>query len=400
MKAVLQWVLRTMMKDQTGVMRTLPKKDLVDFNVAMTAERLARNGIDPNSLKNANQVENAINQIEAPRNVQQGIKSTKSAKIMDMEGKEIDPRSKIMGGKQSETEAEILSRIEKENQEAVERIRQKRDMEDPEDMAQGGRAGFDDGGAPSIKYDFDKEKKPMGPTFETNDPEEALKEIVKRMINVEPAKVPLSKDMMLMFDLDRAKIGGQKDISGGELSFGINKGFGRNDAGIGINFRKQFASGGITALKALLNFFAKQRGTKGSQQLKEINPKSVPSGIMNIMGPEHLKMLQKNQTEYLESLLNIIKSDKKFLDQNKKLAETMMKDAPEGFEDQAQGIVKMMIEGSMGKGGRLDRLKVYDKIDIDDAIVDVEQMIKNRRVKESDGRVLNASGGLQAMLGE
>ena len=56
MKAILQWVLRTMMKDQTGIVRTMPKKDLVDFNVAMTAERLMRNGIDPNSLKNANQV--------------------------------------------------------------------------------------------------------------------------------------------------------------------------------------------------------------------------------------------------------------------------------------------------------------------------------------------------------
>ena len=101
MKAVLQWVLKTMMKDQTGVMRTLPKKDLVDFNVAMTAERLARNGIDPNALKNVNQVENAINQIEnAPRNVQEGIRSTKSAKVFDMEGKEIPPGSRIMGGKE------------------------------------------------------------------------------------------------------------------------------------------------------------------------------------------------------------------------------------------------------------------------------------------------------------
>ena len=69
--AIRQWVLRTMMKDQTGVMRTLPKRDLLDFNVQMTAERLARNGFDPNAFKNANQVENAINQIEAPRNVQQ-----------------------------------------------------------------------------------------------------------------------------------------------------------------------------------------------------------------------------------------------------------------------------------------------------------------------------------------
>ena len=100
MKAILQWVLKTMMKDKTGVVQTLPNKDLVDFNVAMTAERLMRNGIDPNSLKNANQVENAINQIEAPRNVQQGIKSTKSAKVFDLEGKEIKNTKNIMGGKE------------------------------------------------------------------------------------------------------------------------------------------------------------------------------------------------------------------------------------------------------------------------------------------------------------
>ena len=128
--AIRQWVLKTMMKDQTGVMRTLPKKDLVDFNVAMTAERLARNGIDPNALKNANQVENAINQIEAPKKQKtigeaRGITSTKSAKVMDMEGKEIPPGSKIMGGKQAETEAEIAARMSKENKESAQRIREK-----------------------------------------------------------------------------------------------------------------------------------------------------------------------------------------------------------------------------------------------------------------------------------
>jgi hypothetical protein len=126
MKAILQWVLRTMMKDQTGVMQTLPKKDLVDFNVAMTAERLMRNGIDPNALKNANQVENAINQIEAPRNVQQGIRNTESAKVFDMTGKKIDPRSKIMGGKQAETEEEILARINEENKKAVKSLKERK----------------------------------------------------------------------------------------------------------------------------------------------------------------------------------------------------------------------------------------------------------------------------------
>jgi len=113
-----------------------------------------------------------------------------------------------------------------------------------ENFATGGRAGFANGtGAPSITYDFDKKQESMGPNFETNDPEEALKEIVRRMINVEPAKIPLSKDMQLMFDLDRAQIGGSKDIGGGELNFGINKGFGRDDTGIGFQFRKQFKDG-------------------------------------------------------------------------------------------------------------------------------------------------------------
>tara|TARA_Y100000004_G_scaffold65664_1_gene73694 strand:+ start:39 stop:1226 length:1188 start_codon:yes stop_codon:yes gene_type:complete len=100
MKAVIQWVLRTMMKDQTGIVKTMPKKDLVDFNVAMTTERLMRNGVDPNSLKNANQVENALNMIDNRPKVQEGITSTKSAKVFDLEGKEIDPKKGIMGGKQ------------------------------------------------------------------------------------------------------------------------------------------------------------------------------------------------------------------------------------------------------------------------------------------------------------
>ena len=187
MKAILQWVLRTMMKDQTGIVQTMPKKDIVDFNVAMTAERLMRNGVDPNSLKNANQVENAINMIENRPKVQEGITSTKSAKVFDLEGKEIDPKKGIMGGKQIpdddlpppgsrggpddiaapiQSEDEILKKLNRENKEAKrnlqiklskdkgyqkfkgeteEEIRKRFGLDDPEDMAQGGRAGFKDG---------------------------------------------------------------------------------------------------------------------------------------------------------------------------------------------------------------------------------------------------------------
>jgi hypothetical protein len=208
LRALQQFVIREFFKDApTGVMRTLPNQELVDMNVQVLAQRLMQGGIDPTALKNANQVENAINMIESRPPVQQGIKSTKSAKVFDMEGQEIPQGSKIMGGKAvKETEAEIAERLGKENKQAAQRMRNKKLVQDAidnvspgfvkgdnkynaeivaeeianqrgldyydmdtkqrldiydeafqaltkmtEDFAQGGRAGFDNGGAPSIK---------------------------------------------------------------------------------------------------------------------------------------------------------------------------------------------------------------------------------------------------------
>ena len=215
MKALREFIIRLFLREKPkGVMTALPNKDLVDMNVQIIAEKLMRNGIDPRSLKNANQVENAIKMIDDRPKVQEGLTSTKTAKIMDMEGKEIDPRSRIMGGKQAETDAEIKARLEKSNKEGIAKIKSRQkmideaidnvspgfsgdlrvdadlvaeematrmgkvyddlpDLEgtrlygeaydalskkrfesklDPEDFAQGGRAGFANGtGAPSIK---------------------------------------------------------------------------------------------------------------------------------------------------------------------------------------------------------------------------------------------------------
>ena len=195
LNAIRQWVIKTMMKNNTGVVQTLPKRDLIELNTQITAQRLMQSGIDPEALKNVNQVENAVNAIESRPPVQQGIRSTKSAKVMDMEGKEIKDPKNIMGGKEinqqtlneelmktdnpysdlvntprpktlAEREAEILTRMEKENKEAAQRIRDRKadekqfnkDVEeaggmeeflnknpiddDTGDFAQGGRAGF------------------------------------------------------------------------------------------------------------------------------------------------------------------------------------------------------------------------------------------------------------------
>jgi uncharacterized protein YajQ (UPF0234 family) len=235
LKALREFVIRLFLKEKPkGVMTTLPNKELVDMNVQIVAEKLMRNGIDPRSLKNANQVENAIKMIDDRPKVQEGITSTKSAKVFDMEGKEIPKGSKIMGGKQVDdlpppgsrggkddiaapvqsSEETIKNMIEAENKKNIAKMRnrkmvkdaidnaspgfvsgdrkynaqlvaedlaerkfgkefydldqrqqmdlydealeglseQTRGMPDPEDFAQGGRAGFANGtGAPSIK---------------------------------------------------------------------------------------------------------------------------------------------------------------------------------------------------------------------------------------------------------
>ena len=189
LKAIYQWVIRTMMKDKTGIVQTMPNKDLVDFNVNMTVERLLRNNVDPKSLKNADQVENIINQIEAPKKVDKGITKTKTAEVFDLEGKKIDTSKGIMGGRQIDdlppgdpdlpppgsrggaddiaapiqSEEEVLEKLSKQNKEATrnlqiklskdkeyqkfrgeteEEIRKRFGLDDPDKKADGGRIGY------------------------------------------------------------------------------------------------------------------------------------------------------------------------------------------------------------------------------------------------------------------
>jgi hypothetical protein len=109
MNPIVKWVLQTMMKGQTGVVRTLPNKKLLDINVNMTVERLIKNGIDPSAIKTPGQVDNIIKQIEQPKVIPadsprgRGITEAlfgKKGEVFDMEGKKIKPGSKIMGGKE------------------------------------------------------------------------------------------------------------------------------------------------------------------------------------------------------------------------------------------------------------------------------------------------------------
>ena len=48
--AIRNWVIKTMMKGQTGVVQTLPRQEIIELNTQIIAERIMRNGINPEDL--------------------------------------------------------------------------------------------------------------------------------------------------------------------------------------------------------------------------------------------------------------------------------------------------------------------------------------------------------------
>ena len=100
-------------------------------------------------------------------------------------------------------------------------------------LADGGRIGLKEG---------------LG-SFETNDPKEAMKEVIKRFLekNIETTTVPISENIFLNLGpgVSEVELGGIMKILGGELGFGASK-----DKGIGFNFKKEFNKGGRVGLFA------------------------------------------------------------------------------------------------------------------------------------------------------
>ena len=84
------------------------------------------------------------------------------------------------------------------------------------------------------------------PDFETSDPKEAIREVVKRFFPGVNAVIPISENLQLNLGPDREiSAGGQFDVGGGELSVG--GGMRGDDKAFGIRFRKEFDDGGRAA---------------------------------------------------------------------------------------------------------------------------------------------------------
>ena len=98
----------------------------------------------------------------------------------------------------------------------------------PVEKANGGRIGLREG---------------LG-SFETSDPKEAMREVIKRFLERNTTTVPITENIFLNLapGVSDVELGGIMKILGGELGFGASK-----DKGIGFNFKKEFNKGGRVA---------------------------------------------------------------------------------------------------------------------------------------------------------
>ena len=154
---------RTTKKDKEGIMITLPDKEQVDFKVALITEILMRNGVDPNTIKTDEMLENVMAAIEKKESMEQareqGIMGSQQADVFNTAGQKLDPNQPIIGGTQPgkaidqdafrrlaernpelikqriadrrvETDADIKARLEKGNQETIEKILERKNRPD------------------------------------------------------------------------------------------------------------------------------------------------------------------------------------------------------------------------------------------------------------------------------
>ena len=110
-------IKQTAGRTDDGIMITLRDPQKVELLENVMVDLLMRYGIDPRAITSEAQLKGFLNQIEAMTKqsaTTSGIKNTQSAKIFDLEGKEIPKGSQIMGGKEVKNESGSLMSVNKE----------------------------------------------------------------------------------------------------------------------------------------------------------------------------------------------------------------------------------------------------------------------------------------------
>jgi len=389
-------------RSDDGIMITLTDPKKVEFQAAMLEDLLMRNGIDPNAIKSEEQLKMLLNQIDAMNKqstTTSGIRNTESAKIFDLEGKEIPKGSKIMGGKavdddlpppgsrggdddiaapvQSQeetlrnmTEAEIKKEIEAQNRSAVEKILKRKNREDVY-----GLEDYDTTNMSEIKKEIIRTETKLG-NLNPNNP--GFRERAKPLIDkIEALKKKLREDK----------------ADGGRIGF----------------FMGSRLPKGLATLRTMLNYMGNKsdKVQYPSEILKMVNPKSLNKmledprlqgkvnikegilasdsvkGFQSKMGEDRIQLVK----DMLSAAKNIKRSDDKILAYKNEIKEKFMKDLNMS-EAEADKAATSMSQLAM------DITKMPNTPQLtDEGILELENVLKNMETGGKKKRDLNADGG-------
>ena len=405
-------------RSDDGIMITLSDPKKIDFQVAMMEDLLMRNGIDPRAITSENQFKGILNLLESvekanlAQNIKSGITSSKSARIFDLEGKEIPRGSKIMDGKEvpgtsdrarvrdemkkkygftderlneientpvdekmaddlvrEDDERIIKERLEKQNKSAVKKILERKNREDVY-----GLEDYDTTNMSEIKKEIIRTETKLG-NLNPNNP--GFRERANVLINkIEDLKKKLREDK----------------ADGGRIGYFLGS---RNPKG-------------AATIREMLEFFSKgsSTGKTGSEMLQLTNPKSLNRLLMDpniyrkfdikkgIAAPELIKSMQSQMTserkKMLEEILgaakNIQKSDESTIKyKNEMIDEMIAKGVDRNMAEDMATTLSRMAENVAGKR---DTPKLSKE-----GILQLETILKNMETGNKPNRKLNADGG-------
>jgi len=393
-----------------------------------------------------------LNQIKALEkknladNIRSGIRNTESAKVFDLKGKRIKNTDNIMGGEEmpppgsrggdddiaapfqsqeetlrNMTEAEIKANLEKQNKDSVKRILERKNREDVY-----GIEDYDTTNMSEIKKEIIRTETKLG-NLNPNNP--GFRERANVLINkIEELKKKLRDDKA-----NGGRIGlkggtgitdrfvnlfGGKNMAAGELGLeGLNQlyqllqmpGLYAKGGRAGFFMGSQFPKG-LAALRQMLNYYGKKsdKVKNPSDILRIVNPKRLNTMLddpniyrkfdieKGLAAPEMVKILQKQMMgerkktieEMLGSAKNIKKLDDDTLNYKNDMIEDMMKKGIDRktAEKMADTITEMAESAGLGKFKDTPKLT-------DEAILELENILKNMETGGKKKRDLNADGG-------
>ena len=404
-------------RSDDGIMITLKDPQRVTLGENILADLLMRNGIDPTAITSEQQLKNILQQIKnaeaaAIRNTDvSGIRGTKSAKVFNIEGEELDPNKPIIGGTQpppgsrggpddiaapvQSSEESLRDMMIAENKKAVDNLKQKMAKEKSRTQRISGNLRADNSqrveiGRPKLDEDeYNYYREILGEDAEVDYypvKGDETKEFLEAMVKEQKDEMDYMKRLYDKGALDDH----EKKATGGRVGFFM-----------GSQFPK-----GLATLREMLKFFSKGKERPGSEILRLVNPKAFNKLLEDpniykkfdikrgIAAPDLIKNMQadlaKSRKMMVEEILsgakNIRQSDIGTMERKKEIVAEMMRKGVdrETAEDMADTLAKM----AESAAGKLDTPKLTDE-----GILELENILKNMETGGKKKRDLNADGG-------